>query len=167
MTPDRSHEEPMSIFDTFRIAASGLTAQRLRMDIAASNIANAQSTRNANGTGPYAPQSAVFQAEPHAGADLAGSLTGVGGNPAGLSAISGAAPGVAASAIVTPNKPPIRVYDPSHPDADANGFVSYPDVDIAAEMADMMGAARSYGLNATVTSSIKQVALEAIDIGRG
>jgi flagellar basal-body rod protein FlgC len=157
----------MSIFDTFRIAASGLTAQRLRMDIASSNIANAQSTRNATGTGPYAPQSAVFQAEPFAGSTLEGSLSGIGGSGAGMSAISGAAPGVAASAIVTPNRPPIKVYDPTHPDADVNGFVSYPDVDIAAEMADMMGAARSYGLNATVTSSIKQVALAAIDIGRG
>ena len=157
----------MSIFDTFRIAASGLTAQRLRMDIASSNIANAQSTRNATGTGPYAPQSAVFQAEPLAGSSLAGALPGVAGSGAGLSAISGAAPGVAASAIVTPNRPPIKVYDPTHADADADGFVYYPDVDIASEMADMMGAARSYGLNATVTASIKQVALEAIEIGRG
>jgi len=157
----------MSIFDTFRIAASGLTAQRLRMDIASSNIANAQSTRNATGTGPYAPQSAVFQAEPLAGSTLEGSLHGIGGSGAGLSGLSGAAPGVAATAIVTPNRPPLRVYDPTHPDADVNGFVFYPDVDIAAEMADMMGAARSYGLNATVTSSIKQVAIAAIDIGRG
>ena len=157
----------MSIFDTFRIAASGLTAQRLRMDIASSNIANAQSTRNATGTGPYAPQSAVFQAEPLAGAALDGSLPGIGGSGAGLSGISGAAPGVAATAIITPNRPPIKVYDPTHPDADANGFVLYPDVDIASEMADMMGAARSYGLNATVTASVKQVALAAIEIGRG
>src|SRR6185369_7392257 len=104
---------------------------------------------------------------PLAGSDLSGSLPGVGGIGAGLSAISGAAPGVAASAIVTPNKPPIKVYDPTHPDADVHGFVYYPDVDIAAEMADMMGAARSYGLNATVTASVKQVALEAIEIGRG
>ena len=159
----------MSIFDTFRIAASGLTAQRLRMDIAASNIANAQSTRNADGTGPYAPQSAVFQADATVGADLAGATGasgGIGSGVAGLSALSGAAPGVAASAIVTPNKPPVRVYDPTHPDADAQGFVEYPDVDIAAEMADMMGAARSYSLNATVTNSIKQVALEAIEIGQ-
>ena len=156
----------MSIFDTFRIAASGLTAQRLRMDIASSNIANAQSTRNAAGTGPYAPQSAVFQADPSVGANLAGSL-GVGGAAAGLSGISGASPGVAAIAITTQGRPPIKVYDPTHADADADGFVYYPDVDIASEMADMMGAARSYGLNATVTSSIKQVALEAIEIGRG
>jgi flagellar basal-body rod protein FlgC len=84
-----------------------------------------------------------------------------------LSQLSGAAPGVAATAIVTPDRPPIRVYDPTHPDADANGFVSYPDVDIAAEMADLMGAARSYSLNATVTNSIKQIAQEAIEIGRG
>jgi flagellar basal-body rod protein FlgC len=157
----------MSIFDTFRIAASGLTAQRLRMDIATSNIANAQSTRNANGTGPYAPQSAVFTTEPAAGATLEGYVGGIGGETATLSPLSGMAPGVAASAIVTPDRPPVLVYDPTHPDADANGFVAYPDVDIAAEMADLMGAARSYSLNATVTNSIKQVAQEAIEIGRG
>jgi flagellar basal-body rod protein FlgC len=153
----------MSIFDTIRIAASGLTAQRLRMDIAASNIANAQSTRAAGTTGPYAPESAFFSAEPLPG----GSAAGVGSTNSGLSGISGAAPGVAAVAIVTPNRPPIKVYDPTHPDADADGFVFYPDVDIAAEMADMMGAARSYSLNATVTASAKQVALDSIEIGRG
>ena len=153
----------MSIFDTLRIAASGLTAQRLRMDVASSNIANAQSTRNAGGTGPYAPQSPVFRADPAAGTAIAriGSFEG------GLNPVAGAAPGVAASAIVTPNRPPLKVYDPTHPDADADGFVLYPDVDIAAEMADLMGAARSYSLNATVTASVKQVALDAIEIGRG
>jgi flagellar basal-body rod protein FlgC len=152
----------VSVFDTIRVAASGLTAQRLRMDIAASNIANAQSTRAANGVGPYQPESVVFSAQMLAGS----STTGIGGNPSSLSGPSGAAPGVAAMAIATPNTPPILVYDPTHPDADANGFVSYPDVDIAAQMADMMGAARSYSLNATITASAKQSALDAIEIGR-
>jgi flagellar basal-body rod protein FlgC len=153
----------MSVFDTIRIAASGLTAQRLRMDVAASNIANAQTTRNAAGTGPYEPESVVFRAQ-----TLPGSSNGGIGTAAGnLSSLSGAAPGVAAVAIVTQNRDPLRVYDPTHPDADVNGFVSYPDVDIAAEMADMMGAARSYSLNATITASAKQTALDAIEIGRG
>ena len=151
----------MSVFDTIRVAASGLTAQRLRMDIAASNIANAQSTRAANGSGPYQPESVVFSAQM-----LSVTSGGIGGSSSSFSGPSGAAPGVAGVAIVTPNTPPIRVYDPTHPDADATGFVSYPDVDIAAQMADMMGAARSYGLNATITAAAKASALDAIEIGR-
>ena len=151
----------MSVFDTIRVAASGLTAQRLRMDIAASNIANAQSTRAANGSGPYQPESVVFSAQM-----LSVPSGGIGGSSSSFSGPSGAAPGVAGVAIVTPNTPPIRVYDPTHPDADAAGFVSYPDVDIAAQMADMMGAARSYGLNATITAAAKASALDAIEIGR-
>ena len=153
----------MSVFDTIRIAASGLTAQRLRMDIAASNIANAQTTRSADGSGPYKPESVVFRAQVLPGAPTNGIQTAGGAG----SGFSGATPGVAAVAIVAQNRDPLRVYDPTHPDADANGFVSYPDVDIAAQMADMMGAARSYSLNATITASAKQSALDAIEIGRG
>lgn len=122
-----------------------MTAQRLRMDIAAANIANAGSTRTAAG-GPYRPESVVFtplQAGPTADA-----------------------PGVGAIAIVTPNRAAVRVYDPGNPDADAQGFVSYPDVDVASEMADIMGAARSYALNSTVAQAAKQQALDALELGR-
>jgi flagellar basal-body rod protein FlgC len=153
----------MSVFDTIRIAASGLTAQRLRMDVAASNIANAQTTRSADGSGPYKPESVVFRAQVLPGAPS----TGIDNTGGGLTGFSGATPGVAAVALVAQNRDPLRVYDPTHPDANVDGFVFYPDVDIAAEMADMMGAARSYGLNATITASAKASALDAIDIGRG
>lgn len=135
----------MSVFDTIQIAASGLTAQRLRMDIAASNIANAQTTRTAQG-GPYQQESVVFSSQP------------MGRTP-------GAA-GVAAVAILTPNSSPIRVYDPSSPDADAQGYVLMPDVDVASEMADMMGASRSYQVAATVAQAAKQNALDALDLGK-
>ncbi|HEX8941139.1 MAG TPA: flagellar basal body rod protein FlgC [Candidatus Limnocylindrales bacterium] len=135
----------MSVFDTIRIAASGLTAQRLRMDVAASNLANAQTTRTAAG-GPYRQESVVF------------TPTQLGADPA--------AQGVQATAILTPNRPPTRVYDPGNPDADASGFVTYPDVDIASEMTDLMGAARSYQIAATVAQAAKQQALDALDLGR-
>lgn len=135
----------MSVFDTIRIAASGLTAERFRMDVASSNIANARSTRNAEGTGPYQPVAPFFQA--------------VSVGPEGT-------PGVAATGLVPTGGDPIRVYDPTHPDADAAGFVAYPDVDIAAQMADLMGASRAYSMNATVTQAAKQTAIEAIEIGR-
>jgi flagellar basal-body rod protein FlgC len=134
----------LSVFDTIRVAASGLTAQRLRMDVAASNLANAQTTRTAQG-GPYQKESVVFT--PYESGAGAG------------------AQGVAAVAI-TSNTPPIRTYDPQHPDADANGFVFLPGVDVASEMADMMSAARSYQVNATVAQAAKQLALDALDLGR-
>jgi flagellar basal-body rod protein FlgC len=137
----------MSVFDTIRIAASGLTAQRLRMDIAASNLANAETTRSSGQAGqPYQEQAVVFQAQ------QMGPMA--------------AAQGVSAVAIVQPSRPNQRVYDPNNPDADATGFVNYPNVDVASEMTDMMGAARSYQVSATVAQAAKQQALDALDLGR-
>jgi len=137
----------MSVFDTIRIAASGLTAQRLRMDIAASNLANAQTTRSeANPNQPYQEEAVVLQA------------TQMGPEPSAL--------GVTAVAIVNPLRPNTRVYDPGNPDADQQGFVTYPNVDVSSEMTDMMGAARSYQVNATVAQAAKQQALDAIDLGK-
>lgn len=139
----------MSVFDTIRIAASGLTAQRLRMDIAASNLANAESTRASGGQAgrPYQQEAVVFQAQ------QMGPMS--------------AAKGVSAVAIVEPPRPNGRVYDPTNPEADNTGFVNYPNVDVASEMADMMGAARSYQVNATVAQAAKQQALDALELGRG
>ena len=138
----------MSVFDTIRIAASGLTAERLRMDVAASNLANSQTTRTQNGQAgqPYQEEAVVFQAT------QMGPMA--------------AAQGVSAVAIVQPARPDVRTYDPTNPDADASGFVNYPNVDVASEMSDMMGAARSYQVNATVAQAAKQQALDAIDLGK-
>jgi flagellar basal-body rod protein FlgC len=121
----------MSVFDTIRIAASGLTAERLRMDVAASNIANAQTTQTQNGQAgqPYQEEEVVFQAT------QMGPMA--------------AAQGVAAVAI-----------------ADSTGFVNYPNVNVASQMSDMMGAARSYQVNATVAQAAKQLALDALDLGK-
>lgn len=135
----------MSVFDTIRIAASGLTAQRLRMDVAAANIANARTTRTPDG-GPYQPGAPVFMAVP------------LGADPR--------TPGVMGVSVVQTTEPPIRVYDPTHPDADVEGFVEYPAVEVASQVADIMGAARSYSLNATVSQAAKQHALDALDLGR-
>jgi flagellar basal-body rod protein FlgC len=137
----------MSVFDTIRIAASGLTAERLRMDIAASNLANAQTTRSqTNPQQPYQEQAVVFQA----------SRMGPQASALGVSAI----------AIVNPARPNVRAYDPGNPDADAQGFVTYPNVDVSSEMTDLMGAARSYQVNATVAQAAKQQALDALDLGK-
>lgn len=134
----------MSVFDTIRIAASGLTAERFRMDVAAGNLANARSTRSTTGT-LYQPVAPLFEAVTMAG---------------------DGAMGVAAVGVQAIGGSPIRVYDPTHPDADAQGYVSYPDVDAATQMTDLMGAARSYSMNATVTQAAKQSASDAMDIGR-
>ena len=137
----------MSVFDTIRIAASGLTAERLRMDVAASNIANSQTTRSqSDPTQPYQAEAVIFQAR-----------------QMGLDSSS---QGVSAIAIVNPARPNIRTYDPGNPDADAEGFVTYPNVDVSSEMTDMMGAARSYQVNATVAQAAKQQALDALDLGK-
>ena len=77
-----------------------------------------------------------------------------------------AAQGVSAIAIVNPTRPNVRVYDPGNPDADATGFVTYPNVDVSSEMTDMMGAARSYQVDATVAQAAKQQALDALDLGK-
>ena len=138
----------MSVFDTIRIAASGLTAERLRMDIAASNLANAQTTRSqSNPAQPYQEEAVIFQAAQ------------MGSEPAAV--------GVSAVAIVNPLRPNLRVYDPENPDSDQQGFVSYPNVDVSSEMTDLMGAARSYQVNATVAQAAKQQALDALDLGKG
>ena len=138
----------MSVFDTIRIAASGLTAQRLRMDVAASNLANAQTTQTQNGVAgqPYQEEEVVFQAQ------QMGPMA--------------AAQGVVAIGIVKSTLPGTRVYDPTNPEADSTGFVNYPNVNVASQMADMMGAARSYQVNATVAQAAKQQALDAIDLGK-
>jgi len=135
----------MSVFDTMRIAASGLTAQRLRMDVASSNIANASTSATPAG-GPYQPETVWFQA------------TQMGPTSAQT--------GVTAAAMATPNTSPKVVYDPRDPNADANGFVRLPDVDIAAQMADLMGSSRSYSMDATVVAAAKQNALDALELGR-
>lgn len=134
----------MSVFDTFRIAASGLTAERFRMDVAAANLANSRSTRSTTGS-VYQPVAPVFEA---------------------MTMSPDGAMGVAAVGVTPIGGDPIRVYDPTHPDADSQGYVSYPDVDAATQMTDLMGAARSYSMNATVTQAAKQSALDAIEIGK-
>ena len=138
----------------FDICASGLTAQRLRMDVIANNLANATTTRTENG-GPCRRQIVVFEARSNTSDFkrlLDNELTGLSG--------------VRVKQIVTDNSPLRQVYDPSHPDADPEGYVSYPNVNVVAEMTDMISATRSYEANRTALNSIKHMATRAIEIGR-
>lgn len=138
----------------FTISASGMTAERLRMDTIANNLANAQTTRTEDG-GPYRRQVPVFAAR------LEQSSRGrfFGQRGRGM--------GVRVTEIRQSTGPPRLVYDPDHPDAGEDGYVAMPDVDLAREMVDLISASRAYEANVTTFNTAKNMAMRALDIGRG
>jgi flagellar basal-body rod protein FlgC len=143
----------MSMFGGLEISASGLTAQRLRMDVTAENLANAQSTRTANGQGPYRRKEVVLQ---EAGAGV--------GSQASFADSLNAAKGVRVAGIVEDQTPLRRVYDPGHPDADANGYVTMPNVNTVTEMTDLIGASRAYEANVTAMQTAKSMFTRTLDL---
>ena len=147
----------MGMFDSMHVSASGLAAERLRMDVIAQNLANANSTRTADGQ-PYRRHEVVFRS-----ADV-GTTSGARGTSE--TASNGALKGVEPVAIVEDPSALRTVYDPSHPDADDNGYVSYPNVNPVTEMVDMMTATRAYEANVTAMNAAKNMALKALDILR-
>ncbi len=143
----------LKAFNSLRISASGLSAERLRMDTISSNIANVTTTRGEDGQ-PYKRKIAVFQENLNKEIDK---QTGkVKENMLGVKAVG----------IVEDESPLRRVYDPSHPDADAEGYVNMPNVNILNEMADMITATRAYEANVTAMNSEKSMFLKALEIGR-
>ncbi len=142
----------MSLFSTFYISGSGLTAEKLRLDLIAGNLANQHSTRTAEG-GPYRRRTAIFAEE----------LAGRKGAPGGV-AFSGS--GVKVNQIYADPHPPQLVYEPEHPDADERGYVRYPNVELSKEITDMITALRSYEANTTVINTAKSLYLKALEIGR-
>ena len=146
------------MLEILKTAGSALTAQRLRMDVIASNLANAEATSTPEG-GPYKRERVVF------GPVLRDSLNKLSSSSDDVA--SGAAPGgVEVKAIVQDNDDPRMVYDPTHPDANADGFVAYPNVDMVTEMTDMLSASRSYEANITIVNVAKSMAQRALEIGR-
>ena len=146
----------MGMFDAMEVSASGLTAERMRMDVVAQNLANAQTTRGVDGQ-PYRRKEVVLaerQGEGSFGAALAGAMTG--SNPAG----------VEVAAIAEDQTPLKQVYDPSHPDADANGYVQMPNVDSVAEMVDLISAQRAYEANVTAMQAAKQMFAKTLELLR-
>lgn len=159
----------MAFYSTLRIAASALTAQRLRADVIANNVANMNTTRTAEG-GPYRRQQVIFQAQQAPLsframllAQRMGSLPGPAGQPAFTEAPG---QGVAVVSVGPDGRPPKRVYEPDNPDAGPDGFVEYPDIDPITEMADMLSATRAYEANVTTLNAAKAMALKALEIGR-
>ena len=148
----------MGIFDSLAISGSGLSAERLRMDVTAENLANAQTTRGAAG-GPYRRKSVVLQETTGSGfgSALAGAVGAQGGQPGG---------GVQVGGIVQDPSPPKRVYDPGHPDADAQGYVSMPNVDPVTEMVDLISASRAYEANVTAMQTAKAMFSKTLELLR-
>ena len=132
-------------------AASALTAERTRIETAVSNLANAESTRGPDGR-PYRRRDVVLTS------------VSVGSFDAALGRAS--AVGVEVAAIVEDQTAPRRRYDPTHPDADAEGYVALPNVDAAEEMVDMVGAARAYQANLAAVTLIRELIQRALEIGR-
>ncbi|MBP7779340.1 MAG: flagellar basal body rod protein FlgC [Acidobacteria bacterium] len=141
----------MPLGNAIAASASALDAQRARIEVAVSNIANAESTRGPDGQ-PYRRRDVVLRAEP-------------------IEPFSGAlgraeAVGVTVNDIIEDQSEFRRRYEPSHPDADAQGFVAMPNVDVPEEMVDMLGAARAYQANLTAINLIRDTIQRALELGR-
>lgn len=154
----------MSFQETMHISGSALSAQRLRMNAISNNLANAQTTRTSQG-GPYRRQQVVFA--PMFQQNLLERLRMAQTNDRHLPfELPGSEGGVQVTRIQNDVREGKRVYEPGHPDADAEGYVSYPNVNIVEEMSDMINASRSYEANVTALQSVKAMALKALEIGR-
>lgn len=146
----------MAVFNSFNISASGLTAERLRMDVISNNIANVNTTRTELG-GPYKRQRVIF--EPR-GDKLQFLFPAI----FDKSKQAGQLNGVRVTGVVDDPSPPNLVYDPGHPDANKDGYVAMPNVSIVKEMVDMISATRAYEANATAIDNAKTMAARAMDI---
>jgi flagellar basal-body rod protein FlgC len=149
----------MGLFDGYNVVASGMGAQRTRVDIISANIANAKTTHTEEG-GPYKKKNVVFEEvlmESQKGAASNGDK-----NPNGISASA-----VGVKAILESKDRPVMRFEPGHPDANAEGYVAYPNINPVVEMVDLMEAVRSYEANVTAFTSQKTIDNKTIDILKG
>jgi flagellar basal-body rod protein FlgC len=135
----------MGLFDALNVSASGMSAERLRMDVIASNLANANTTRGADGQ-PYRRQEVILQEKSPSFGEVLG--------------------GVMVAGIADDPTPPRRVYDPGHPDADKNGYVTMPNVNPVTEMVDLITSSRGYEANVTAMNAAKQMFTKTFDVLR-
>ena len=133
----------MSLFNVFNVAGSGMAAQSQRLNVVASNLANADSTTSANGQ-PYKAKQVVFSA----------------------ASVEGGGQGVKVTAVVEDNSPMKMIYDPKHPMADGQGYVTMPNVDVVGEMVNMISASRAYQNNVEVMNTSKTMLLKTLTIGQ-
>ncbi len=145
----------MDLDAAFMISASGLNAQKERLNIISSNLANVESTRTPEG-GPYRRKDVVFSATPTKNS-FENALS---------SANASTEQGVQITDVISDSRPFKQVYNPQHPDADASGYVLYPNVNPMEEMVNMISASRSYEANVTAFNATKNMALKALEIGK-
>ncbi|HXG30919.1 MAG TPA: flagellar basal body rod protein FlgC [Thermodesulfobacteriota bacterium] len=137
----------MNPFSVLKISASAMNAQRQRLNVIASNLANANSTRTVEGGGPYRRRDVVFSAVP-------------------IETTTERLEGVEVTGIVEDQTPLNTIYDPSHPDADANGYVLMPNVNVIEEMTNMMMAFRAYEASVSAFNVSKSMFMKALELGR-
>jgi len=152
---NKAPNQTMNFLDALHISSSGLTAQRLRMNLISGNLANVNTTRTKQG-GPYKRKDAVFAAHTER-QSFANMLK---------SQMAGKSFEVKVVGIVDDPRSPQLKYDPQHPHADKNGYVAMPDINVIEEMVNMMSATRSYEANVTAVKATKDMALKALEIGR-
>lgn len=163
----------MNLFGLMETSGSAMQAERLRAEVVAANMANAETTRTAAG-GPYHRQMVVFAASQgdtgfldsirnaSDGSTMADTMP----SADGIGLKDGVAPGVHIAQVVEDPAPPLKRYDPGHPDADPDGYVSYPDINPITEMVDLMGATRAYGLNGSAVQAEKGMIASALEIAK-
>ena len=142
----------MDIFTSFKISASALKAHRIRLNTISSNLANVETSSTPEG-GPYKKKSVYFQTVPMSFKDHMDSH------------LRKASQGVQVTKIIEDTDPPQLVYNPDHPDADEDGYVALPNVNVLKEMVDLMNSTRSFQANATVIKSAKRMALKSLELG--
>jgi flagellar basal-body rod protein FlgC len=138
----------MNLFGVMQISSSGLTAERIRAEVVTANMANAETTRTPEG-GPYRRKQVVFETSHMSGARFTRLSAGE---------------GVRVTTVLEDPTEPLQRFEPGHPDADPQGFVSYPAINPIEEMVDLMGAVRAYQLNAAAVTASKQMIQQSIDI---
>jgi flagellar basal-body rod protein FlgC len=189
----REKDVQMNLFAMMETSGSAMQAERIRAEVAVSFMANAETTRTADGTS-YHRQHVVFAAnagDPEfvnsfnaASGTPAAGMTASGSTPSGslpaaafpalpapllplnLNNSASTAPGVHIAAVVEDTSPPLKRYDPGHPDAGPDGYVSYPDINPLTEMVDLMGATRAYGLNSSAVQAEKGMIVSALEIAK-
>ena len=143
----------MSLFNSLSVSASGMSAERQRAEVLVENIANADTTRTATG-GPYRRQDVVFQSQ-----DVSSPFASIFD-----SQMNSQGSGVGISQVITDQSEPDKRYMPGHPDADKDGYVSFPKVNTAEDMVDLLGASRSYQANISAISAVKDMIQRSIDL---
>jgi len=164
----------MNLFGMMSTSGDAMAAERMRAEVVAANMANAETTHTVSGE-PYRRQHVVFAANQNQSTSFLDSMTtasGVQGNTGTSMALpalgsgTSTAPGVHIAAVVEDTGSPLKRYDPGHPDADAEGYVSYPDINPLTEMVDLMGATRAYGLNGSAVQAEKSMITSALELAK-